>query len=98
MELCIKTPLLYLYISIAERFNPCFNGTMYKNAISIIGENIATFCFNPCFNGTMYKNSVFGLALTLGLVVSILVLMELCIKTGLNSLFISFFLLFQSLF
>ncbi len=37
--------------------------------------------FNPCFNGTMYKNVPIGrpeLATTL---VSILVLMELCIKT-----------------
>ena len=62
-------------------FNPCFNGTMYKNltelGISIIPYN----CFNPCFNGTMYKN-LFGRASFYRVkIVSILVLMELCIKT-----------------
>ena len=39
-------------------FNPCFNGTMYKNDgkdIKMTTENIS---FNPCFNGTMYKNGI----------------------------------------
>ena len=39
-------------------------------------------CFNPCFNGSMYKNVVFGFACILYIPVSILVLMDLCIKTN----------------
>ncbi len=32
MELCIKTPDKYIFIGeIENSFNPCFNGTMYKN-------------------------------------------------------------------
>jgi len=37
-------------------FNPCFNGSMYKNGLleyTPYGENMR---FNPCFNGSMYKN------------------------------------------
>ncbi len=55
MELCIKTiyteePDIYF-----DSFNPCFNGTMYKNNLS--GNPIKRVkSFNPCFNGTMYKN------------------------------------------
>jgi len=37
-------------------FNPCFNGTMYKNTNIKEGVKHITDCFNPCFNGTMYKN------------------------------------------
>jgi len=37
--------------------------------------------FNPCFNGTMYKNSKIGETQYITMRVSILVLMELCIKT-----------------
>ena len=37
-------------------FNPCFNGTMYKNYTFIGSDNRQSFGFNPCFNGTMYKN------------------------------------------
>ena len=63
------------------RFNPCFNGTMYKN--NIIGKMMCApnYCFNPCFNGTMYKNMKLNLPKKKGKKVSILVLMELCIKT-----------------
>ncbi len=38
-------------------------------------------CFNPCFNGSMYKNGKSDEGLTNHLFVSILVLMDLCIKT-----------------
>jgi len=38
-------------------------------------------CFNPCFNGSMYKNKWWKRALCGRWNVSILVLMELCIKT-----------------
>ncbi len=42
-------------------------------------------CFNPCFNGTMYKNKSRSSMLTNLIRVSILVLMELCIKTTLGN-------------
>jgi len=56
MELCIKTVCNFTF--------------------SCIG-----ICFNPCFNGTMYKNFVIIIAISDYFIVSILVLMELCIKT-----------------
>ena len=31
MELCIKTPILIAFAVKILGFNPCFNGTMYKN-------------------------------------------------------------------
>jgi len=37
-------------------FNPCFNGTMYKNFENFDFEIEKVKSFNPCFNGTMYKN------------------------------------------
>jgi len=37
--------------------------------------------FNPCFNGTMYKNKMSRTLVKDQNAVSILVLMELCIKT-----------------
>ena len=40
-----------------------------------------THCFNPCFNGTMYKNRDSVHTQWRNSHVSILVLMELCIKT-----------------
>ena len=46
------------------------------------GLDIKESGFNPCFNGTMYKNP--GVSFTeaeRNMIVSILVLMELCIKT-----------------
>ena len=62
-------------------FNPCFNGSMYKNAPVIVLPNPKWKSFNPCFNGSMYKNKygVFGMRVMIK--VSILVLMDLCIKT-----------------
>ena len=44
-------------------------------------------CFNPCFNGTMYKNSKSMVRQLAKLFVSILVLMELCIKTDMRYMF-----------
>ena len=41
----------------------------------------STVGFNPCFNGTMYKNISGGICTEFLQDVSILVLMELCIKT-----------------
>jgi len=67
--------------NIAESFNPCFNGSMYKNKVKW-GRKLETIiCFNPCFNGSMYKNRVYcPVSFQMG-IVSILVLMDLCIKT-----------------
>ena len=39
-------------------FNPCFNGTMYKNNKYTVDIFKGAQCFNPCFNGTMYKNII----------------------------------------
>ena len=54
---------------------------MYKNKVKW-GRKLETIiCFNPCFNGSMYKNRVYcPVSFQMG-IVSILVLMDLCIKT-----------------
>ncbi len=56
MELCIKTSLCQTH-------------------------QLLCLCFNPCFNGTMYKNDSGESQRIEDTQVSILVLMELCIKT-----------------
>ena len=56
MELCIKTISVHLRPDSDLCFNPCFNGTMYKNTRSYANDTRCRRCFNPCFNGTMYKN------------------------------------------
>ncbi len=59
MELCIKTPRRdKLFLSLDSCFNPCFNGTMYKNFKTVASRLNGSFSFNPCFNGTMYKNTM----------------------------------------
>ena len=72
---------------------------MYKNFLDSIEQMGLDLRFNPCFNGTMYKNFrwyiIFHIVETL---VSILVLMELCIKTLRNELENAGKLEFQSLF
>ncbi len=67
--------------SIWQGFNPCFNGSMYKN--TEVGHFLKKFqfCFNPCFNGSMYKNYTVNQSVIWFSSVSILVLMDLCIKT-----------------
>ena len=57
---------------------------MYKNTFSRPVYSAGTDSFNPCFNGTMYKNSRRWTAFLMNSAVSILVLMELCIKTFLG--------------
>ena len=37
-------------------FNPCFNGSMYKNSAKMADIAKGLLSFNPCFNGSMYKN------------------------------------------
>ena len=63
-------------------FNPCFNGSMYKNPTLNLLKPKQPKSFNPCFNGSMYKNNEFVFYLAHGFIVSILVLMDLCIKTS----------------
>jgi len=58
---------------------------MYKNGFGGTMLKCGTESFNPCFNGTMYKNFVPGFGLCWRISVSILVLMELCIKTRISS-------------
>ncbi len=55
-------------------------------------------CFNPCFNGTMYKNTKIEGSTKNLKTVSILVLMELCIKTKVINNFEKRLAMFQSLF
>ena len=82
MELCIKTYLLIILLTVIIRFNPCFNGTMYKNSAGCLQTSGEMVGFNPCFNGTMYKNIyACNYIYSIYILVSILVLMELCIKT-----------------
>ena len=62
-------------------FNPCFNGTMYKNCICFVpGRNILSVSIlvlmELCIK-TFQICSIYHMKI----VVSILVLMELCIKT-----------------
>ena len=54
---------------------------MYKNGYAKIVVKAHSAGFNPCFNGSMYKNlsGIYFSSAFLG--VSILVLMDLCIKT-----------------
>ena len=81
MDLCIKTRDDEENIWRCARFNPCFNGSMYKNRI-ITGSGISrNSSFNPCFNGSMYKNTFSKTIYFCYGRVSILVLMDLCIKT-----------------
>ncbi len=79
-------------------FNPCFNGTMYKNLTIINLTPHIVKRFNPCFNGTMYKNYINGEFVSINGLVSILVLMELCIKTEGNPIVELNRRMFQSLF
>ena len=39
-------------------FNPCFNGSMYKNSMFLEYKTSEEKGFNPCFNGSMYKNTI----------------------------------------
>jgi len=55
MDLCIKTGTLSGAEAQLSRFNPCFNGSMYKNP-NIGNRYPMAISFNPCFNGSMYKN------------------------------------------
>ena len=41
-----------------KSFNPCFNGSMYKNFTFALHSMKTTISFNPCFNGSMYKNYI----------------------------------------
>ena len=54
---------------------------MYKNYMRTALLRCPYSCFNPCFNGTMYKNILCFIGEYEIYVVSILVLMDLCIKT-----------------
>ena len=81
MDLCIKTLLRGNRINLTRCFNPCFNGSMYKNN-SLAMTIITVYSFNPCFNGSMYKNIYSSEPEMWYEDVSILVLMDLCIKTG----------------
>jgi len=53
-----KNEILTLFPALGiTGFNPCFNGSMYKNRDEVYNDN-TDFRFNPCFNGSMYKNTV----------------------------------------
>jgi len=69
-------------------FNPCFNGSMYKNVSGSWHGKISEPRFNPCFNGSMYKNERLEMHHQCQCQVSILVLMDLCIKTQMSLRFL----------
>ena len=48
-------------------FNPCFNGSMYKNENTDFQHTAEILSFNPCFNGSMYKNKPAFFAIADGL-------------------------------
>jgi len=78
-----KNRMAFLHlVSVFLGFNPCFNGSMYKNTLVDRLDRLASASFNPCFNGSMYKNSRRADWRYHFRVVSILVLMDLCIKTS----------------
>ena len=59
MDLCIKTVIDgYSIFFSTFCFNPCFNGSMYKNTAVLTNFWIDGLRFNPCFNGSMYKNYI----------------------------------------
>ena len=82
MDLCIKTIPGTCKNFSPVRFNPCFNGSMYKNPVLHHRTDLLMQSFNPCFNGSMYKNIKSCSGINIWLSVSILVLMDLCIKTA----------------
>ena len=81
MDLCIKTEFFGNDEQYPIGFNPCFNGSMYKNQSDQCPKTESYPCFNPCFNGSMYKNGIVTFFRISSSPVSILVLMDLCIKT-----------------
>jgi len=71
---------------------------MYKNWDAML-EMIEDFVsFNPCFNGSMYKNIAGSAERLSKTYVSILVLMDLCIKTIVGIILAYLKIPFQSLF
>ena len=67
----------------SSSFNPCFNGTMYKNIASFAKFLIVQQVSILVLMDLCIKTFSLLQALLLDHLVSILVLMELCIKTGL---------------
>ncbi len=59
---------------------------MYKNIALRRAQVCEDVRFNPCFNGSMYKNFNIGYEFPDDATVSILVLMDLCIKTYLKQM------------
>jgi len=68
--------------AVRDGFNPCFIGSMYKNLAYLASLSGQVFCFNPCFIGSMYKNLHWSPLVCQTPLVSILVLLDLCIKTN----------------
>ncbi len=98
LDLCIKTNGTRRFKMSFYSFNPCFIGSMYKNSKSGCRFWSAVLSFNPCFIGSMYKNFVLqSISLPLS-GVSILVLLDLCIKTVESIPCGDYYNVFQSLF
>jgi len=81
MDLCIKTNSFFGQSIQYQCFNPCFNGSMYKNGIWRYNKHqgfvvsilvLMDLCIKTVLKGLLYLENF---------VVSILVLMDLCIKT-----------------
>ncbi len=82
MDLCIKTNLFYSHcFTPIISFNPCFNGSMYKNhncpSRPAQGQQVSILVLmDLCI-----KTIALSFSLEYRCAVSILVLMDLCIKT-----------------
>ncbi len=81
MDLCIKTVLQPIYTLHLASFNPCFNGSMYKNNMKTWLANGKKQVSILVLMDLCIKTSWMAISEALFLV-SILVLMDLCIKTA----------------
>ena len=81
MDLCIKTDEIYSHWAEYRSFNPCFNGSMYKNGLTIadiyLCKSVSILVLMDLCIKTIFTIPETDKRYS----VSILVLMDLCIKT-----------------
>ena len=81
MELCIKTNIRIFGEIQSPSFNPCFNGTMYKNFDFLLDKSGKSVVSILVLMELCIKTDELAINTIFSIIVSILVLMELCIKT-----------------
>ncbi len=79
MEVTLKGGIGKTTLTEQLGFNPCFNGSDSKSFL-LCRYRGSGGSFNPCFNGSDSKSFICLVELVLGVVVSILVLMEVTLK------------------